>query len=472
MERQNFNTSTSDRYTLHLNNTATEHTLDDNHQSSAPHFTALIEPPLDLGNLIYLKSKEAEVRLENLQISSLPLTFFQSEEEIIKTRLYIDPSLARDNFILTENVLEGENDDQLIVAVSDYHTHLPDKAIEYINQLLDTSSTIYIIKRYLEVVADDDSIFINSIFKNLSVDQSVDQDLRVHDLTLLARYVDYCIFSRIEITRHLNDLINPKRPISNLLNPKQHKYKIGLLDRTREERILHASKILNSPDQRKNFNASLHTAASSVKLIDLTGFYDVRLSQLNDDKLKTTPPDIKTKSDQIKTVLLRWLQMTGKIKRNQINESSKTYLEEWLYNNISLIRMSLKLGEVIYNALEKLKRPNSTIFSRPFLQLSLDRSQLKVKFHINKKKLTEKTSLKITLPPYVSYKIGSSMPVNSYNPSKLEKIKIGPITLANPQITTLFSNIITSEKQKLFESIRFLPQLLCVKSPILAETGR
>ena len=322
------------------------------------------------------------------------------------------------------------------------------------------------------MVADDDSIFINSIFKNLSVDQSVDQDLRVHDLTLLARYVDYCIFSRIEITRHLNDLINPKRPISNLLNLKQHKYKIGLLDRTREERILHASKILNSPDQRKNFNASLHTAASSVKLIDLTGFYDVRLSQLNDDKLKTTPPDIKTKSDQIKTVLLRWLQMTGKIKRNQVNESNKTYLEEWLYNNISLIRMSLKLGEVIYNALEKLKRPNSTIFSRPFLQLSLDRSQLKVKFHINKKKLTEKTSLKITLPPYVSYKIGSSMPVNSYNPSKLEKIKIGPITLANPQITTLFSNIITSEKQKLFESIRFLPQLLCVKSPILAETGR
>ena len=135
--------------------------------------------------------------------------------------------------------------------------------------------------------------------------------------------------------------------------------------------------------------------------------------------------------------------------------------------------MGFKLSELIYSAIERLKRSNSTIFLRKFLQLSLDRSQLKVKFHINKQNLVEKTSLKITFPPYVSYKLGSALPTDSYNYMKLAKIKVGPITLIdNDEIVSLFTNIITSERQKTFSSIRFLPQLLCVKSSILAETGR
>ena len=477
MERLNFNSSTSDRFTLLLNNSAVEHGLADSQQSSAHNFEALLEPPLDLGNLIYLKSKEAEVRLENLHISSLPLTFFQSAEEVIKTKLYIDPSLVRDNFVLTDSVLETENENQLQISVSDFHTHMPDKAIDYINSLLDNSANIYVIKRYMEIVADDDSIFIDTIFDNLSADQSVDQDIRVHDLALLSRYCDFSIFARFQLAKHLYKLINPTGNINSLLNTR-YKYKNGSLDRLKEERQMHASKVLNSPDRRLNYNASLMTSSSPLKLIDLTAFYDIRLDKLNtaktqDDK-PTLPPELKTRSEKIKSVLITWLKMTNKMQsNNQITDENRTYIEQWFYNNISLIKMARKLSELIYNAIEKLKRPNSTIFSRQFLQLGLDRSQLKVKFHINKHNLVEKTSLKITFPPYVSYKLGSSLPTDSYNYAKLTKIKVGPITLANNnQVTSLFTNIITSEKQKTYSSIRFLPQLLCVKSSILAETGR
>ena len=477
MERQNFNTSTSDRYTLHLNNAITERNLDDAHQSSAHNFEALIEPPLDLGNLIYLRAKEAEVRLENLHISSLPLTFFQSAEEVIKTRLYIDPKLVRDNFVLIESVLENENDNQLKISVNDFHTDSPIKAIEYINSLLDNSTNMYIIKRYLEVVADDDSIFIDSIFNDLSADQSVDDNIRVHDLTILSKYCDFSIFARIELAKHLYELINPKGNIKSILNTN-YKYKTGVLERLKEERVLHSSRTLNSPDQRKAYNESLMTSASSLKLIDLTGFYDIRLDRLNirndNNQPKTLPHEIQIKSDKIKSVLITWLKMTNKMENdNHLPEKNRKYLEEWLYNNISLIKMGFKLSELIYSAIERLKRSNSTIFLRKFLQLSLDRSQLKVKFHINKQNLVEKTSLKVTFPPYVSYKLGSALPTDSYNYMKLAKIKVGPITLIdNDEIVSLFTNIITSERQKTFSSIRFLPQLLCVKSSILAETGR
>ena len=477
MERQLFNSSVSDRFTLHLNNSLTEHSLEDTHQSSAHNFEALVEPPLDLGNLIYLRSKEAEVRLENLHISSLPLTFFECAEEVIKTRLYIDPALVRDNFVLIESVLEEENDNQLQISVNDFHTHLPSKALDYMNSLLDNSANIYVIKRYMEIVADDDSIFIDTIFDNLSADQSVDQDIRVHDLALLARYCDFSIFARLQLAKHLYELINPKGNIKNILNTK-YKYKGGFLTRLKEERQLNASKILNSPDRRLNFNESLNTTASPLKLIDLTGFYDIRLDKLNtpekdDNKPKTLPPDLKTRSEKIKSVLITWLKMTNKMESdNHITGPNKTYIEQWFYNNVSLIKIGRKLSELIYNAIEKLKRPNSTIFSRQFLQLSLDRSQLKVKFHINKQNLVEKTSLKVTFPPYVSYKLGSSLPTDSYNHMKLTKIKVGPISLAENQVASLFTNVITSEKQKTFSSIRFLPQLLCVKSSILAECGR
>ena len=472
-----FNSSTSDRFTLHLNNSFTEHNLDDSDQSSAHDFEALVEPPLDLGNLIYLRSKEAEVRLENLHISSLPLTFFQSSKEIIKTRLYIDPALVRDNFVLIDSVLENENEDQLRISVSDFHTHLPNKALEYLNSLLDNSANIYVIKRYMEIVADDDSIFVDTIFDNLSADQSVDQNVRVHDLTVLARYCDFSIFTRLQLAKHLYKLVNPTGNVKDLLNTK-YRYKTGFLERGKEEKILHSSQILNSPDKRKNYNTSLMTSASSLKLIDLTDFYDIRLDKLNtiDKPNKPTmlPLELQTRSDKIENILITWLKMTNKMQNNNyITDSNKTYIEEWFYNNASLIKIGRKLSELIYNAIEKLKRPNSAIFSRQFLQLSLDRSQLKVKFHINKQNLVEKSSLKITFPPYVSYKLGSSLPIDSYDHMKLTKIKIGPITLAaNNQVTSLFSNEITSEKQKTFSSVRFLPQLLCVKSPILAETGR
>ena len=477
MERSTFNSSTADRFTLLLNNSATEHNLDDSDQSSAHDFEALLEPPLDLGNLIYLRSKEAEVRLENLHISSLPLTFFESPQEIIKTRLYIDPALVRDNFVLIDSVLENENEDQLRISVNDFHTHLPIKALEYLNSLLDNSANIYVIKRYMEIVADDDSIFIDSIFDNLSADHSVDEDVRVQDLTVLARYCDFSMFTRFQLAEHLYKLINPTGNIKDLLNTR-YRYKAGFLDRLKEEKILHSSKILNSPDKRKNYNTSLMTSASSLKLIDLTGFYDIRLDKLNivdkPNKPKILPLELQTRSDKTKSILITWLKMTNKMQNNNhITDTNKTYIEEWLHHNISLLQMGRKLSELIYNAIEKLKRPNSAIFSRQFLQLSLDRSQLKVKFHINKQNLVEKSSLKITFPPYVSYKLGSSLPTDSYDHMKLTKIKVGPITLAaDNQVTSLFTNTITSEKQRTFSSIRFLPQLLCVKSPILAETGR
>ena len=51
-------------------------------------------------------------------------------------------------------------------------------------------------------------------------------------------------------------------------------------------------------------------------------------------------------------------------------------------------------------------------------------------------------------------------------------VTVGPIDLTTQSNFPMYTNTIISDRQKLFSSIRFSPQLLCVKSPILAETAR
>ena len=135
--------------------------------------------------------------------------------------------------------------------------------------------------------------------------------------------------------------------------------------------------------------------------------------------------------------------------------------------------MGRKLLKLIFNAKERLMRPNSKIFNTQFLTLSLDRSQLKCHFHINKNKLADKCSLAIQFPYYVSYKIGCSITTSPESEKKMNKVTVGPISLDDEQSNLpMYTNSILSERQRLFSSFRFSPQLLCVKSPILAETAR
>ena len=475
--KSNYNSSSSDRYTLHISNTSTEQQLMDSHQSSANSFTALIQPPLDLNNLMYLRAHDTDLKLENLNIDSVPLIFQKNNSEIIKTKLVIDSSLCRDNFIVDKDELHEENQKQLEVALDDFHTLQPSKALNFLNEILENSSNLFIIKRYLEVVADDNSIFQNQIFEGLSADKSIDEDITTHDLNMIFRYTEIALFARIEISKHLNMLTHPPVPpsksptrkLTDLLDPRiPYRFDNGL-DRTREERILFASKVLNSPQKRTHYNDTLGIRTSpSIKLIDLTNYYDINFKRLTDKQKEK-------KSDEIKSALHAWLSVAGKLGKQangQLTADNRQYLETWQNSNLNIIKMGRKLLELTFNAKERQMRPNSKIFNRPFLALSLDRSHLKCQFHINRDKLVDKCSLTVKFPPYASYKLGSSLQENQENENKINKVVVGPITLTKQSNIAMYTNIIVSDRQKLFSSIRFSPQLLCVKSPILAETAR
>ena len=67
-------------YRLHLNNRETEDFSNDDDDSTASNFEVILQPTLDISNLLFLKSTEAEIGLSELTIDNTCLTFKRSEQ--------------------------------------------------------------------------------------------------------------------------------------------------------------------------------------------------------------------------------------------------------------------------------------------------------------------------------------------------------------------------------------------------------
>ena len=65
---QNYNSSTSEQYSLHVSNEHTEMSLPPNALSSANNFEVNLSPALDLNQLSFLQSTDVEVRIRKTPV--------------------------------------------------------------------------------------------------------------------------------------------------------------------------------------------------------------------------------------------------------------------------------------------------------------------------------------------------------------------------------------------------------------------
>ena len=147
----------SSQYTLHVSNERVEKALGDEERSSASNFHIPIIPSLDLSALRYLTSSECELRLAKLEIDSYPLSFIHGES--IKTFLNIPTNLAGGNSFFNVKTLETKNNQPLEIKIGDFQSNNPNKWLEHANVLLANSNIVYIIRRYSELLLDNNSIF-------------------------------------------------------------------------------------------------------------------------------------------------------------------------------------------------------------------------------------------------------------------------------------------------------------------------
>ena len=419
MAMMNYNSSSAERYTLQISNESVEALLQEHDLSSANNFEVSLTPSLDLHQLSYLQSLDVEVKTENLQIDSCPLVFQEGEK--IETFFTITPDLATGNFNFGDDQLSIKNQRPLIVNLSDFQTNNIVDALKFLNKILQNSSNLFIITRYLEVLLDCDTIVKKDLFEKLNIEREV--TVSTKDLNVLLKYVNMATYTRLKIIEIVNNFVNPINPgktFNKLIPPKLVAYTEGALTLEDEEEALKESMFLNTAKTRRKKTEILF---SSIKAVNTTQFYDIDF-RLSDPKALEAP------TAAIKADLLSSLNSMGFLERDHNGSYSSTsleYLKKIISNNITLLRIGKKLRELLSNEKKRLElKKQAKFFVRHFLSVTMDHSQSKCRFLIDRTKLVEKCKITVNLPPIVSYRLGSARDLIT---RKYALVKIGPISV-------------------------------------------
>ena len=456
----NFNSSSSSHYTLYCSNEEAELPLSGKGPSSASNFRVNLIPSLDLNQLSHFQSTEVEAKISNMQIDSLPLTY--SGDEAIKTYITIEPRLARDNLICTAWTMEYvENLKPLSIGVGDFHAATNTAALGYLNQLLINSANIFVLKRYSELVTDNDNLFLDTAFDNLDIDSEV--EISPTDCELLKRYMDISMYTRIKIIQLLKNHLQPNSKADRFTT----NYERMSLVQAEETVTLKNSKLLG-PTTARQPNIQGLEAETIVKIIDFSIFYGISLvSNERENKRK-----LKDADEIIRVRLFDYLTTAGKFTHaaTSIIPENRLYIEQFMSDQFELLSIGRTVLTLIHNEQERLRtRRSANIFSRPLISIDFDSSGLKCKFIITRDKCIEHMSYEIRFPPIVSYKLGSEK--NIYT-GKYENIIVGPISLTETITDQKFVNRVVHAKQRLCSSLRIAPKLLCLGTDFLADCNR
>ena len=404
--------------------------------------------------------------------------------------------MARNNITFSRDIVEKRNTTPLLVKVSDYYTDNVHPALKHINSLLANGSNLFIIARYAELFLDNHGVINFDVFQDLNVENVL--DVTKTELELLLSYLDWGFFTRVEALKYLYELTGKStEEIKKIFEGKKPTYKRPPVTKADEFLILSNSYFLSSHNIRKNL-VNPAGNISPIFFIDLEAFYDVDLTPKPEENQKTSKKkkreveqnpekDKKREKDEKNTAkkakiiahiqkqTLNYIRLyaQGPVVQGKLETSTKTIVEELIFDHWKHMKLGKKLQELIHIELERLNIPKEALlFSRPVVAIGLDSSETKCKFYFEYSKLSEDSEISITLPRIMSCKLGVSKNLDSL---KYNKIKIGPISLTTQHTTGVVTGIahnITSSKQRLSAPIRLFPKLLVVSTDFLSEQSR
>lgn len=259
------------KYTLCLDNRNIEDASDDSPQSSASDFQVQIQPTLDLSTLLFLKSTDAEVSLNEITIDNSCLTFKTTESIKCYFRHDTEQTLSI-NWLTNHTVLNDWNETPMLLDFYDYSAQSNTDAIDYINSLLERNINFRIVYGYL-LNFFDTNIFVETFLKDLHTDRNL--ALTKEEFRLVVRWIDIALFIRKVIYEALVSLID--EPTAELFT-----FTYASNRSTRAEGF--DTQVLNdSSNLRKT-----HESARDGKIIDFPLFSGIDLTKTADVAEKIT----------------------------------------------------------------------------------------------------------------------------------------------------------------------------------------
>lgn len=439
--------STVSHYDLYVDNSQTEHDLDENDVSSASEFTVHLEPCIDIANLLYCKSDIAQAKITSITVNSLPLCFTKTEK--INVEVYLPESLAKCNqFYNTEN-LSKFNGMPYFVSMDDYVTSVPSEAVEYLDEKLNVPTIHFLLRSTLRIILDT-QVFHDNDYPRLSA----------NDLKILHFYLDIASFSRHIIHKQLCRIAS----IPDDVAEDQVKFKDAKgMTKAIETKYLEESFSLRPIEERPQpgFNNS----------INLGIFYGLNLQACY--KLQDGPKTL------IESETLRWLNDTMiidiedeevvDVNNIPLTDRSKATLEKIIEANKSLILLASKTHDIL-NTLEKHlgKKPTSKA-QDDLLRLAVNPRTKKLTCTLNPTPFFNDLgiSLTIKMPKHCSKILGA-------DDRNTGEITIGPLSYTdqNTAPSTIITNQIKHSSQTPAFTVRPIPRVIHLVSDLCQNLKR
>ena len=441
-------------FILHLSNEKIEHELDEDEPSSASCFDAIINPSLDLSFLTFLRSNDVELSLINFKISSAALTFRRNEN--IDIKLDIPTTLHDANWSYTSMAIARHNLQPMKIPISDFMTSNKMEALDYVNKLFNGKINTFLLVRYVTMVTDEEKLFQSHAFETASEDTPF---FSSHELNLMRRYLDCAIFTRIAIVSSVLNALHPERNVGDVIDTDVS-YATRSYTTAEEERIIATSSIFNRKQNRS------HVRTRSV---DLDELLNVPLTGKGGEAERV---DVIRNIRSRTTEYLRVLQLLPDAETSTFE--NQAVLEKILHAHVHHIHLARKAVEIVTLEIQRQssKKKLSTTFTPDFIEVKVDQSRQKCQFLINHDRLAAGSQLSCHFPPFMSYRLGATkQPLTG----QFENIQIGPIgEMANERkkSTPRISNTITHGFQRLGNSLRIQPKLICFATDLLARNGR
>ena len=434
-------------YKLSLTNANIENETDQALKSTASHMTLHMDEELDLYEHIYLKSLTAEICLEDFLLSNLPSAF--SHQECLELSMKIPKSIAHGNAVMTESIFQNRNDTICRIPGKDLITAEPQKAIDFMNQQIQSFTNQFIMFRYMESLLDTDC-FKKSVLESPETSTNY---LSPEAIALLVWYVEIAILTRQQYVATINTYLKEE---STYTRP-DHKLPAQTptsFNKDSEAKVIEESSLFTKIAERTTVDK---------KIVKFDNFYDVDLSDENSvlEALKTVDTDIKSfllESGFLTTI------------NNVLTENSFDLLSTIRDNNITVLKQS----EMIYNLLRiELRKANpspnnglSTFYHNEIIHINIDlagKSQFILRpdlFLAN-----DKSKFGMQFGPVASRTLGAQLKYE-------KKLLIGPLhsdTRVTPERIVLKRDAITTMNERLYSKISPLPQTLFIITDSIAN---
>ena len=428
--------SLTDTYEVFLDNVDQENSLKDDDKSTAGEFTVHLQPYLDLSSLLYLRSVQAEITLDRIEVGSLPLTFSRLEQ--VQTVLEIPMEYSTVNQWMNHTELKALNLNPLVLTLTDHVCSEPQQVVDFCNETFRHRINYFILTRFLNLFFDDEV---------LNVDCR--SGFTLADLRLLNRYIDITLFTRQILHNLLCKLIEVQdESVSRTIlysNVKEF-----TTERV-ESKIINESKAIKSVAERRSSRVG--------KSVSFNLFYGVDVSKTSELR--------NAAQKAVETEILEWLTKVDIDPTVEVVGDDAEFIRENIDSNKQLINMGLQSRNLVQLEKDRLggRVTKGSLFHLDVISLSLDYSGQRAAFSIQPKKfLAEGCKLTVFLPEQMSYALGSQA---------TQRVNIGPLTWTNAALATpRLTHEIKSENQQLPFAIRTNPSLIHVVTDIVTGKGR